>query len=243
MLAVYLKELNTFFSSLIGYMAIVVFLIIISLFVWVFPDFSVLEYGFATLDTLFLYAPWIFLLLIPAITMRSFSEEISSGTIELLATRPLKDTGIIMGKYFAALTLVVFSIAPTLIYFWSLQQLGSPPGNMDAGATWGSYVGLLLLGSVFVSIGIFSSSITSNQIVAFVLSVFLCFIFYIGFELISGLNIFYAKVDDIVELIGINAHYASISRGVLDTRDLIYFLSINLVFIMLAKISIESRKW
>lgn len=243
MLAVYLKELNAFFSSLVGYLAIIVFLLVVGLFVWIFPDTNVLDYGYTSLDTLFMWAPWVFLLLIPAITMRSFSEEIDSGTFELLATKPLKDWGIITGKYLAAFTLVIFSILPTLLYFYSLQQLGSPPGNIDTGGTWGSYIGLLLLGSAFVSIGIFASSVTNNQIVAFVIAVFLCFFFFMAFDLLSRLNLFYAKVDDVVEAIGINAHYNAISRGVLDTRDLIYFISINIVFLAMTNLSIESRKW
>jgi len=242
-IAVFLKELNTFFSSLVGYISVIVFLLGMGMFVWIFPDTNVLDYGFTTLDTLFSSSPWIFMFLIPAITMRSFSEELSSGTFELLATRPLKDSSIIMGKYLAAVTLVIFALLPTLIYFYSLQQLGSPPGNIDAGATWGSYIGLILLGSSFVSIGIFSSSITKNQVVAFVIAVFLCFLIFIAFDFISKMNIFYAKIDDLVESLGINYHYISISRGVLDTRDLLYFISLNALFLLMTKLSIESRKW
>ena len=243
MLAIYFKELNAFFSSVIGYLALIVFLLVVGLFVWIFPDTSVLEYGYATLDGLFTTAPWVFLFLIPAITMRMFSEELSSGTFELLSTRPLKESGIILGKYFAALTLVLFSLLPTFIYYISVYQLGSPVGNIDSGATYGSYIGLLLLGSAFVSVGIFSSSITNNQIVAFVLAVFLCFFFYMAFDFLSRLDLFYAKTDDLVESIGINAHYASVSKGVLDTRDLIYFGSFNIIFLLLTHLSIQSRKW
>ncbi len=243
MLAVYLKELNAFFSSLIGYLALGVFLLTVSLFVWIFPDTSVLEYGFATLDGLFLTAPWVFMFLIPAITMRSFSEELGSGTFELLATRPLKESAIILGKYLAALTLVLFALLPTIIYYFTVYQLGSPTGNIDSGATIGSYIGLLLLGSSFIAIGIFSSSVTNSQIIAFVLAVFLCFIFYSSFDYLSRLGIFYAKADDIVEQIGINAHYQSISRGVLDTRDVVYFFSLNAIFLRLTHLVLESRKW
>lgn len=243
MLAIYLKELNAFFSSVIGYLALGVFLLTVSLFVWIFPDTSVLEYGFASLDALFVTAPWVFMFLIPAITMRSFSEELSSGTFELLATRPLRESEIIFGKYFASLSLVVFALLPTAIYYFTVCRLGSPAGNIDSGATIGSYIGLLMLGSAFIAIGIFSSSITSSQIVAFVLAVFLCFIFYSSFDYLSKLNIFYAKADDIVEQIGINAHYQSISRGVLDTRDLVYFVSFNAIFLRLTHLVLESRKW
>lgn len=243
MLSIYRKEINVFFSSLIGYIALSVFLVGIGLFVWVFPDTNVLDYGYATLDTLFYAAPWVFMFLIPAITMRSFAEEIGTGTIELLVTRPLTDLDIILGKYFAAFTLVAFSVLPTLIYFYSVYHLGLPRGSIDTGATWGSYIGLLLLGAVFTAIGIFASSITRNQIVAFILALFLCFFFYIAFESLSSINVFYASTDDIIEMLGINYHYVSISRGVVDTRDIIYFLSIIALFISFTKISLESRKW
>jgi len=195
MIAVYIKELNSFFSSLIGYISMFVFLLGIGLFVWIFPDTNVLDYGFASLDTLFGSAPWVFMFLIPAITMRSFAEERNTGTFELLATRPLTDRSIILGKYFAAVTLVVFTLLPTLLYYYSIYQLGSPIGNIDTGSVIGSYIGLLLLGSIFTAIGIFSSSITTNQIVAFVLAVFLCFFFYLAFDFLSKLNVFYAKVS------------------------------------------------
>lgn len=243
MLAVYLKELNAFLSSVTGWLALIVFLLVVGLFVWIFPDTSVLEYGYATLDGLFTTAPWVFLFLIPAITMRSFSEELSSGTFELLITKPLKDTEIILGKYLAALTLVFFALLPTAIYYLSVYRLGSPAGNIDNGATAGSYIGLLLLASAFIAIGIFSSSVTRSQIVAFVLAVFLCFFFFIAFDYLSKLNIFYAKADDVVELIGINAHYDSISRGVVDTRDIVYFLTFNALFLLLTHLVLQSRKW
>jgi ABC-2 type transport system permease protein len=243
MISIFRKEINVFFSSLIGYIALMVFLVGIGLFVWIFPETNVLDYGYSALDTLFYAAPWVFMFLIPAITMRSFSEEIGSGTIELLVTRPLTDLDIILGKYFAALVLVVFSILPTFIYFYSVYQLGSPVGNIDTGATWGSYIGLIFLGGTFVSIGIFASSLTRNQIVAFILAVFLCFFFYIVFESLSSLSVFYAKFDDIIEMLGINYHYQSISRGVVDTRDVIYFVSLITLFIYLTKVSLESRKW
>jgi len=242
-ISIFRKEINVFFSSLIGYIALMVFLVGIGLFVWIFPETNVLDYGYSALDTLFYAAPWVFMFLIPAITMRSFSEEIGSGTIELLATRPLTELDIILGKYFAALVLVVFSILPTFIYFYSVYQLGAPAGNIDTGATWGSYIGLIFLGGTFTSIGIFASSITRNQIVAFILAVFLCFFFYIAFESLSSLDVFYAKIDDIIEMLGINYHYQSISRGVVDTRDLIYFISLITLFLYLTKVSLESRKW
>lgn len=243
MLSIYRKELNAFFSSLIGYVVMAVFLVLTGLMVWVVPDTSLLEYGFATLDNLFLFAPWLYLILIPAITMRMFSEEISSGTIEMLQTKPLRELDIILGKYFAALTLVVFSLLPTLMYYYSVYQLGAPKGNLDSGAIWGSYIGLVFLAGCFVSIGLFASSITSSQIVSFVLAVFLSAMFYWAFEALSSLPVFYAKVDDIIAGIGIESHYISISRGVVDTRDVVYFLSLSAIFVVLTKTSLESRRW
>lgn len=243
MINLFVKEVNTFFSSLIGYMAIVVFLLTTGLFLWVFPDTNLLDYGYATLDSLFFTAPWVFMFLIPAITMRSFSEEFKSGTFELLATRPLTDLQIIVGKYAAAVFLVFFALLPTLIYFFTIYQLGLPPGNLDTGAIWGSYIGLLLLGAAFAAIGIFASSLTSNQIVAFLLAVFLCFIFYQTFDYLSKLNVFYATIDDFVEQIGINAHYESLSRGVVDTRDIVYFGSFIALFLLLTQLVVDSRKW
>jgi len=243
MYSIYKKEISAFFSSFIGYIAIIVFLTLTGFFVWINPNVNVLDYGFATLDQLFSTAPWVFMVLIPAITMRSFAEEISEGTIEMLTTKPVTEMDIILGKYFAALTLVVFSIVPTFIYYYTIYQLGAQKGNLDSGAIWGSYMGLLFLASAFVSIGLFASSLTSNQIVAFVVAATLCFILQYAFDLISGLALFYAKVDDIVQQIGMNAHYVSISRGVVDTRDLVYFVSVTAVFLLLTKLSLERRKW
>jgi len=243
MLNIFFKEINHFFSSLIGYIAVGVFLLITGLFLWVFTDTGILEYGYATLENYFYLAPYIFMFLIPAITMRSFSEEYNSGTIEILGTKPITDNQIIGGKFLAALLLVVFAIIPTLLYFFSVYQLGAPVGNIDTGATWGSYIGLLFLGAAFVAIGIFASSITTNQIIAFLLAIFLCFFVYIGFDYISRLNIFYASLDALVEQLGIDAHYQSIGRGVVDTRDLIYFISLIGLFLFFTKIMLERRKW
>ncbi|QQS30292.1 MAG: gliding motility-associated ABC transporter permease subunit GldF [Sphingobacteriales bacterium] len=243
MLTLFVKEINTFFSSLIGYLALVVFLLTTGLFLWVFPDSNLPDYGYATLEPLFFTAPWIFMFLIPAITMRSFSEEFKSGTYEILATRPVTDMQIILGKYLAALFLVLFALLPTLVYYYTIYRLGLPPGNIDSGATWGSYIGLLLLGAAFAAIGVFASSLSSNQIVAFLLAVFLCFLFYQSFDYLSKLNVFYAKIDDIVEQIGINAHYQSLSRGVIDFRDVVYFGSFITLFLILTRLVVESRKW
>ena len=243
MLSIFRKEINAFFSSLIGYIVIGVFLILIGLVIWVFPDYSILEYNYATLDQLFAIAPLIFTFLIPAICMRSFAEEKQTGTIELLTTRPLHDLEIILGKYFACWLLVGFAILPTVLYYYSVHQLGSPVGNLDSGAIAGSYLGLLLLAGVFVAIGVFASSVTNNQIVAFILATFLCFFFYWGFYFISKLPVFVGKVDDLVQMLGIDYHYMSISRGVIDSRDVIYFLSVIAVFIMMTITSLAKRKW
>lgn len=237
------KEINTFLSSLIGYIAICVFLLVIGLFTWVFPfDSNILDMGYANIDTLFAVAPWVFMFLIPAITMRSFAEEKKTGTIELLQTKPLTDLEIILAKYFAGLVLVVFSLLPTLIYYYSVYQLGFPAGNIDSGSVWGSYIGLLFLAAGFVSVGIFASVITDNQIVSFILAVSLCWFLFIGFEYISSLDLF-GKIDSLIIALGINDHYISMSRGVIDTRDLIYFLSLITLFVLFTKVKLASRKW
>ncbi len=236
------KEISSFLSSLIAYISIVIFLIVTGLFVWVFPDTSLLNYGYASLDSLFTIAPWVFMFLIPAITMRFFSEETKSGTIELLTTKPITDLQIILGKYFAGLLLVLFSILPTIIYYFSVYQLGSVKGNIDSGAVLGSYIGLLFLGACFVAVGVFASSISDNQIVAFILAVFVCFICFTGFESFSKLDLF-GRIDDFILKLGINDHYQSISRGVMDSRDVIYFLSFIGLFILATKTKLESRKW
>ncbi len=243
MLSIFWKELNSFFSSLIGYIVIGVFLVILGLLMWVFPDFSILNYSYASLDQLFYIAPLIFMFLIPAITMRSFSEEIQTGTIELLATRPLRDWEIVLGKFFASLMLVIFAILPTLLYYYTVYELGAPKGNLDSGAIAGSYLGLILLGGAFVSIGLFASSITKNQIVAFILATFLCFFFYWAFLFLSRMPVFVGKIDDLIQMVGIDYHYESISRGVIDSRDVIYFLSFIGSFIFLTQLSLGRRNW
>ena len=242
MLTLFKKEVSGFLSSLVAYITIGVFLLALSLFLWVFPESSILEYGYAGLDSLFNTAPYLFMFLIPAITMRSISEERKEGTFELLATRPLTDWQIVLGKYFACLVIVLFALLPTLIYFYTVYELGATRGNVDTGAVIGSYIGLFLLGAVFVAIGLFSSSITKNQIIAFTIAVFLCFFAFSGFDSISQLLSF-RTVDAFVSSLGINEHYQSISRGVLDTRDLIYFLSFTGIFLVLTKTVLGGRKW
>lgn len=230
-------------SSLIGYIAIAVFLVLTGLFLWVFPgNFNILDLGYAEMEPLFTLAPWVFMFLIPAITMRTFSEEQRTGTIELLLTRPLSDLQIILAKTLAGMVLVVLALLPTLVYTFSVSQLGNPPGNLDMGATWGSYLGLLFLASAFVSIGVFASSITPNQVVAFIVSVFLSFFVYVGFDSISSFSLM-GPLDNFVAQLGILAHYHSMSRGVIDTRDVVYFVALFAVFTLFTKTVLQSRKW
>ena len=246
MLTLYLKEIRSFLSSLIGYIAIGVFISLVGVFMWIIPSESggsnILDNGFANIDPLFFIAPWVYLFLIPAITMRSFSEEKKTGTIELLLTRPLTDLQLVLAKYFAGFTLVMVSLLPTLIYFYSFYVLGAPKGNIDTGGMWGSYIGLLFLGAGFVSIGIFASAIAENQVIAFIIALLLCFFCYIGFEFIAQSGLF-GKYDAFFKGLGLNDHYVSMSRGVIDTRDALYFISVIALFNLLTKLVLESRKW
>jgi len=242
MFTLFRKEVNGYLSSLVAYITIGIFLLVMSLFLWVFPESSILEYGYAGLDSLFNTAPYIFMFMIPALTMRALSEERKEGTFELLATRPLTDWQIILGKYFATLVVVLFALLPTLVYYYTVYDLGVTRGNVDTGAVIGSYIGLFLLGAAFVAIGIFASSLTKNQIIAFAIGVFLCFFAFIGFESLSRL-LSLQSVDAFIASLGINEHYQSISRGVLDTRDLIYFLSLTSLFLVITKTILGGRKW
>ncbi|MFT5166094.1 MAG: ABC-2 type transport system permease protein [Saprospiraceae bacterium] len=243
MLSIYIKEINSFFSSLVGYIVIGVFLLTLGWIMWIYPDTSILENEFATLDQLFIGAPLILSFIIPAITMRSFAEEHQIGTIELLTTKPLFDIEIILGKFLACMTLVVLMLVPTLIYFYSVYQLGSPVGNIDTGGVIGSYIGLLFLSGGFVAIGLFCSSLTKNIIVSLILGIFACIFFYWGLDLISQLPIYFGKGDTLIQMLGIDYHYISVRRGLLDTRDLLYFIAIIGIFLNLTLISFNSRKW
>ncbi len=243
MWALFKKEISGFFSSLTGYLVIVVFLLLNSLFMWIVPgQFNVIENGYATMDSLFAIAPWVFLFLVPAITMRMFSEEKRTGTLDLLYTRPVSELQIILAKFLASWALVLFSLIPTLIYFWSVSRLGSPPGNMDVGGTWGSYMGLLFLGGIYAAIGIFASSLTGNQIVAFITAVFLSFLMYLGFEFLSGIAES-GRTAFLISRLGISYHYNSISRGVIDSRDMLYFAGVILLFIVGTRTVLQSSKW
>ena len=243
MRSVFIKELNSFFSSIVGYVAVFVFLVACGLFLWVIPDSSILEYGFATLDRFFEMAPWFLMLLIPAITMRSFADEFRGGTIEWLATKPLTDLDIILGKYLASLALVVFSLIPTLVYVYTISNLTLVENNIDRGAIIGSYIGLLFLAAGFTAIGVFCSSLTNNQIVGFLVGLFSCFLLYRGFESLSKLPAFAEGIDYYLGMIGMSFHYQSISRGLIDTRDVIYFLSVIVIFVSLTRLSLNRRTW
>lgn len=243
MISLLQREVNSFLNSLIGYIAISLFLVAIGLFMWIFPgEFNVLDGGYANIDTLFVIAPWVFIFLGPAVTMRSFSEEFRTGTIELLMTKPLSDWQIILSKYIAGILLVLFSLIPTIFYVWSVGTLGSPAWNLDMGGIMGSYLGLLFLSSAFIAIGLFASSLSSNQIVAFIVGVFLSFFCFVGFESISELSAF-KGIEIVIANLGINEHYISMSRGVIDTRDLLYFLSLIAFFVVATKLKLESRNW
>ena len=242
MLAILKKEITVFFSSLIAFISMAVFFVILSLNLFIFRG-NILETNYATLDPFFTLAPWILIFLIPAITMRTFADEKQTGTIELLATKPITDLQIVLGKYFAAILLWLFALLPTFIYFICIKKLGLADAPIDSGSTWGSYIGLFFLGAVFVAIGVFSSSISHNQIVAFLLGVFFCYLMYDAFFRISSLSVFEGRLDYFIQSIGLNAHYDSISRGVVDTRDIIYFISVITLFIIGTRTALESRKW
>ncbi|GHA47404.1 gliding motility-associated ABC transporter permease subunit GldF [Salinimicrobium marinum] len=242
MFALLKKEINSFFSSPIGYLVIGLFLVVNGLFLWVFQgSYNILDSGFADLSPFFTLAPWIFLFLIPAVTMKSFSEEFKQGTLELLLTRPITKWELVLGKYFGSLLLILLALLPTLIYVVTIYNLGNPEGNLDSGAIIGSYIGLIFLGASYAAIGLFTSSLTENQIVAFILAVFLCFVCFFAFEGLAGLNLFTAGSFGLEDL-GISSHYDSISRGVIDTRDIIYFFSFIVFFLALTKFSINNSK-
>jgi ABC-2 type transport system permease protein len=243
MLAIFRKEMSGFFSSLTGYIVIIVFLLINSLFMWVFPgEWNIPDSGYAGLDTLFFLSPWVFMFLVPAVTMRMIAEEKRLGTIELIYSRPISERSIVYGKYFASVCLVLLALLPGLLYYFSVYQLGDPPGNLDKGGTLGSFIGLFFLASVYASAGILASSLTDNQVIAFILAIFICFVMYMGFDSIAylpGLK----KIDEFVIRLGINEHYKSISRGVIDIKDVTYFLSIIVLFNEATAFHMLSRKW
>ncbi len=234
------KELRQFFSSLTGYIAIIVFLLVNGLVLFVFND-NIFDFGYASLDRFFQLAPWILLLLIPAITMRSFSEEFKTGTYEILQTRPLTRLQIIGGKYSGSLIVVLIALIPTIIYILSVQQLSSNEG-LDTGATIGSYIGLFFLAAVFTAISVCCGSFTNNAVVAFIASLLGCALLYYGFSAISRLPALINGPDYFVEMLGIDFHYRSISRGLIDTRDIIYFISVIILFFAITNVNLLKRE-
>jgi ABC-2 type transport system permease protein len=242
MYSLFVKEVSGFFNSLTGYIVIILFLLLNSLFMWVFEGpMNLLDGGYATLDTLFTLAPWVFLMLIPAVTMRSFADEKRMGTLDLLRIRPLSEWQIVLAKYFASMLLVLLALLPTLFYYFSVIALGHPAGNIDHGGTWGSYAGLLFLAGGYAAIGIFCSSLTDNLIIAFLMAAFLSLVFCYGFEQVAGL-ISTGKAGTFILNLGISEHYSSMSRGVIDSRDVIYFLALILVFLLLTHYRLKTEK-
>lgn len=243
MTALLLKEIRSFLSSLIGYIVIGVFLLLTGLFLWVFDNsLNILDSGDASMYNLFYLAPYVFLFLIPAITMRSFAEERRQGTIELLLTKPISDYQIILSKFFAGFLLVIISVLPTVVYYICLNALKEDGSTIDTGEMWGSYIGLLFLGGAYVAIGIFASSLSKNQVVAFIIALCLCWFFFMGFDSIGSYDVF-GSYDELILGLGIYEHYISISYGVIDTRDMVYFITLIAFFIILTKMVIASRKW
>ncbi|WP_397446382.1 gliding motility-associated ABC transporter permease subunit GldF [Polaribacter sp. R77954] len=238
MLAILKKEFNSFFASPIAYLVIGVFLLINGLFLFIFnDDFNILNAGFADVNSFFYLAPWVFLFLIPAITMKSFADEFNSGTIELLKTKPISDWHIVLGKFWASLLLVCIAIIPTFIYVYTVYQLGNPVANIDFGSTIGSYIGLLFLASTYTAVGLFTSTLSKNQIVAFILGVFITFFLFYGFDAIAAS---FGNDRFTIQQLGIHEHFKSISRGVIDTRDIIYFLSVTVFFLFITKTRLDN---
>lgn len=243
MFAIFKKEINGFFSNLTGYIVIIVFLLVNSLFMWVLPgEWNIPDSGYAGLDMLFFLSPWIFLFLVPAVTMKMFAEEKRLGTLELIYSKPVTEREVIWGKYLSSVVLVLFSLLPCITYYISVYILGENPGNLDKGGTLGAFTGLFFLAAVYASVGIFASSLTDSQVIAFIISVLICFVLYIGFDsfaYLPGLK----KIDEFVIGLGINEHYKSMSRGVLDIRDAVYFIAVALIFNEATRLVLLSRKW
>lgn len=240
MKSILFREIKSFFGSPIGYLVIAIFLLLNGLFLWVFDgEFNILNSGFADLNPFFTIAPWILLFLIPAVTMRSFSDEKKQGTIELLLTKPLTIWQIVGGKFFGAMLLIVIALLPTFLYVYIVADLAFPSGNIDMGSIIGSYFGLLFLISSYTAIGIYTSTLSENQIVAFIIAVFLCFLFYFGFE---GISSIFSENSQLISFFGMDYHFKSISRGVIDTRDVIYFLSFTFLFLSLTVFNLKSLK-
>tara|TARA_R100000935_G_C2823528_1_gene161033 strand:- start:972 stop:1709 length:738 start_codon:yes stop_codon:yes gene_type:complete len=242
LIAILNKEIRSFFSAPTGYLVVGIFLTLCSLFLFVFTgSYNILDNGFADLKPFFDLAPWIFLFLIPAITMKSFAEENKQGTMELLLTKPIGIWNLVTGKFLGAYLVSCIAILPSLLYVYTIYKLGNPTGNLDIGSTLGSYFGLFLLAATYTAIGVFASAFTNNQITAFIVAVFLCFLLFFAFEGVADFKLFGDSTYGI-EYLGMSYHYKSMSRGVIDTRDVIYFLSLMLLFISLSYFRIYSTK-
>jgi ABC-2 type transport system permease protein len=243
MFAIFRKEISGFFSNLTGYIVIIAFLLINSLFMWILPgEWNITDSGYAGLDTLFFLSPFVFLFLVPAVTMRMIAEEKRLGTIELIYSKPITESGIILGKYLAAVALVLLSLLPCMVWYISVYLLGETPGNLDRGGTWGAFIGLFFLAAAYASAGIFASSLTDNQVVAFIIAILICFVLFMGFDsfaYLPGLK----KLDEFVINLGINEHYKSMSRGVIDIRDVTYFVAVSVIFNEATRLVLVSRKW
>lgn len=243
MFEIFKREVGGFFNSLTGYVVIIVYLLINSLFMWIIPgEWNIIDSAYAGLDTMFILSPWIFLFLVPAVTMRTIAEEKRSGTMEVLLSRPLSERQIIYGKFFGAVALVLLAMLPGLIYYVSVYLMGETPGNLDTGGTWGAYIGLFFLASIYAACGVFASSITDNQVVAFIVAVLISIVMYIGFETFSLFEGF-SKAESFVSSLGINEHYKSMSRGVIDIRDVSYFIITIVIFLESTRLVLQSAKW
>ncbi len=241
MLSILKKELKSFFSNAIAYIVIGIFLLLNGLLLWVIPgEYNVPDNGYANVDGLFYLAPWLFLLLCPAVTMRFFAEEKQTGTWELLVTKPVSKAGIVLGKFLAGWILVIISLLPTIIYYFTVYYIAEPLGNIDSGQFWGSFIGLVFLSGIYTAIGTFASSLTNNQIVSFVIAVVLSFFLFYGFD-VSGSLTNSAEVTDFLGNLGINFHYKSMSRGVIDSRDIAYFIVVSTIFIVLTIRQIRNK--
>ncbi|SFE09161.1 gliding motility-associated ABC transporter permease subunit GldF [Spirosoma endophyticum] len=241
MLAIFRKEVNQFFSSPIAYIIMGVFLTALGLLLWVFPDTSLLENGYADMGTFFNLTPYVMLFLVPAITMRAIADEVRSGTLEWLLTKPVSRWGVVVGKFLASWLLVALTLLPTLLYYVSLYQLGSPAGNIDSAGVFGSYIGLILLSGVFVSVGLWASSLNDNQVVAFVLGVFFCFLLYAGLSALAGLSIL-GSVAYYLSSFALDEQYRALGRGVIDSRNVVYLFSLIILFLLLTANRLKASK-
>ncbi len=242
MWSIFYKEISSFLNSLIAYLVMTVFLITMGLLVWVFPDTSIFEYGYADLGIFFNMVPFVFMFLIPAITMRAIAEESKSGMLQLLLTKPISEFKLVLGKYLAGLSLVVVTLLPTLIYYFSLRYISNPVGNVDTAGIMGAYLGLLFLASAYTAIGIFASSLSENQIVAFIIALFLSFVLFMGFSAVANVAAF-ASISTIIAQIGMQYHYNALGKGLIDLRDVVYFLSVTMLFIYATFWILKLKKW